>query len=328
MFWVVGVVALASLVNGDGCTSTPDNLKRVVPYSAEFYRHSTIRRISPPPSLRHRRNVDDDEPVVDFIIDTSTLSNVEQHACGMVYRLILLLYSSPSDRAITNITIVGNPSIVELPGGNIILGTASSARLITIYPNAIPNMDAFMVVLLHEVFHIMGFGELSSLGALSFRDRADNMTLLIDAPSVAHCTVERMNGPAGAVLYSDINRAHWNASNQTWDNDLMLPTIYFGSTALSYCTVKMVLLSRPEWTDRLCDKDGDCYNGQICVTLGRHWIRVCQTTPLAVLTTTITPAHAITQFTVFIVVLSSLWIGILKCHQRPLELKWRIAGYV
>lgn len=54
-------------------------------------------------------------------IETSSLSRIEQYAVGLVYRMMLMIYSSPSHATISNVYIRGDPSTSV---GNLI-GTAN-----------------------------------------------------------------------------------------------------------------------------------------------------------------------------------------------------------
>jgi hypothetical protein len=143
------------------------------------------------------------------------------------------------------------------------------------------------------------------------------MTLEIDSPRITECVQEYMGAPSGTKLHSDATRAHWNNSSPHQQNDVMLPYIHFDSTATSRCTVEMVIESRPEWTTNLCTKNDDCHGGTECLSIGRHWISVCQIPPEATLTKPFNPAHAVAQFSVFSAAVSILWVGIVACLRRP-----------
>lgn len=127
-------------------------LQNVAPYSQEFYRHSTIQRVLRETSDRGRRSLaDGDAPILNFIIDTDSLSIAHQHVTGMVYRFFLLLYTSPEAEQIHNITIVGSTADGS-SGDDIVVGSANFGDMvITMYTNNIPSDDVYMIVLIHEV---------------------------------------------------------------------------------------------------------------------------------------------------------------------------------
>lgn len=310
--WLLLLVAL-----GD-CRGDPKSIERPSPFVHEFHQHSTIPRDTPI-AKRKRRALDADNPIAAMNIDTTTLNNQEQWAVGMAYKFFGMLYVAPQDRTIEEITVVGSSETIAALGG-VVVGSASYGdRTITMYTGHIPNIDAFLLVLLHEILHLMGFGSLASPDAHSFTARTNPLTLELDAASVAYCTREHMGAPEGARLYTDPALAHWNSSNDTWHDDLMLPVIQFDATAMSICTAKMVLLSRPEWKGNVCTKEDDCPAGQTCQSLGRHWLRVCQTPPVAKWSRPLDSSGAFVQFVVFSGTVAVLWIGILACHRRPLN---------
>lgn len=304
------------------CLGDPHTIERPSPFVHELRKYGTVPRLSPETAARHRRDtVDGAEPVLSLDIDTETLSDREQWAVGLGYKALLLLYTSPRAYAVDTIRVVGSPETIGATGGGVLVGSANFAtNTITMYTKNIPNTDAFLLVLLHEFFHLLGFGTLASPDARSFQDRVDPLTLRVDAPSIAHCTHAHMDAPLAALLYSDRGMSHWNASNSTWDDDLMLPTIQFDATAMSVCTAQMVVLSRPEWKSLVCTKDDDCPTPQTCQTLGRHWLKVCQNRPVAGWSRPLDTGGAFVQFVVFSAVVAVLWIGILACHRRPLDL--------
>lgn len=314
------VCFVLALGHGTDCVTKDQTPGYVIPISTEFNHHSTRRR-EVNTETRHRRGTaDENEPILGFTIDTDTLTVREQYAASLVYRLVLLIYTSPEVDAIDNITIVGSRATINVGGGSVVLGTASFGdKLITMYTKHIPNLDGFMIVLLHEVYHIMGFGTLASDGATSFTGRTNALTLVHDALQINHCVETFMNAPAGSILYTDTTRSHWNSSNATWENDLMLPYINWGSTAMSVCTVKTVLLSRPSWVDRVCTRHDDCHSGDKCLTLGRHLFKVCQKPPLPALRKPFDAPNAFAQFFLFSLFVGLFWIGILACLQRPYD---------
>lgn len=321
--WFAVIASLCCVKSHMDCHTLDPNPSHVSPYRSEFFTHSTIARLDPTTSVaRSRRGTaDENEPILVFTIDPYTLTAHEQHAAAMVYRLFLLLYTSPREDAVDNITIVGSRATIAASGGGVVVGTASYGdQLITMYTANIPNTDGFMLVLIHEVLHLLGFGALASDGATSFIARTNALTLEFDAPEIAHCVEQYMGAGTGAVVYTDASRVHWNSSNATWNNDIMLAYISFDSTAASYCTIKTVLLSRPSWIDRLCRDETDCHSGDTCQSLGRHFFSVCQKPPVSPVVKGFDAEAALLQYCIFSLVLSCIWIGILACHEQPIDI--------
>lgn len=342
------MLVLLTLALSTECQTKREYLENVAPYSYEFYRHSTIERALHPhqdSGERHRRGTaDDNAPVGSFIIDSS-LPVEFQHATGMVYRFFLMLYTSPPAEQIENITIVGGTS---LGGSSIVVGSAHYADMsITMYMDHIPSVDVYMVVLIHEVspcpvpgcelgciprltgrlqvLHLMGFGVLSGTGKRSFTNRSDPFTLEFDSPPILACVKKYMGAASDATLHSDAVRAHWNTSMGFMENDVMLPYIHFDKTATSRCTVETVLESR-SWTSHLCVDDDDCHDDTRCLTMGQHWISVCQIPPEDPPGRPYRPVHVLVQFAVFSIVVSVFWIGVVACVRRPMDIyRWNAA---
>ncbi len=343
------MLVLFALALSTECKTKREYLENVAPYSYEFYRHSTIERaLHPHEGKRGRRGTaDGDAPVVNFFIDTD-LPVEFQHASGMVYRFFLLLYTSSPAEQIENITIDRGTTA---SGSDIIVGSASYADMrITMYMDNIPSVDVYMVVLIHEVrpalfsdsrprvgrlwcthlprlqvLHLMGFGVLSGEGKRSFTNRSDPFTLEFDSPAITACVKKYMGASEEDTLYSDAVRAHWNTSMDFMANDVMLPYIHFDKTATSRCTVETVLESRA-WTSHLCLDDDDCHDGTRCLTMGRHWISVCQIPPEDPPSRPYRPVHVLVQFAVFSIVVSVFWIGVAACVRRPMDIyRWNAA---
>ena len=147
------------------------------------------------------------------------------------------------------------------------------------YTQHIPGLGALLTVLMHELFHLMGFGSLSTPPALPFVARSDPLTLRYNSSLVAACV-----GATSAVDMPrvDTTRSHWNPLTRYFGDDLMLPSLSFGKVKLGACTVQALLESRPGWTLGLCTKDIDCPTGQVCERINEQWGSVCHTPRVAV----------------------------------------------
>lgn len=271
---LISVISICILTKTT-CTSTLKELKHPVHYASEFFETSTKHRqstISHP--KRAARSLIIGPPFASFNIDTSTLSTTQQYSCGLAYRLFVMMYQSEATYTIDNITIVGSEDVISSDGG-VIVGTANmNTRVITMYTSLLPDADTFMIVLIHEILHLVGFGTLASPTKSSFVARTNTLTLVHDSENIRGCVETHMNSPPDPILYVDRSIAHWNASNTTWENDIMLPMISMHSR-MSMCTMKTVIDSR-QWSDEICVSNSDCTQPKTCQSLGFHLIKVCQ----------------------------------------------------
>jgi hypothetical protein len=251
-----------------------------------------------------------DPALHNFNISTS-FSVTHQHAAALVYKSFNVVFD-------VNSTPVENISV--FPGvttDDRLLGQAFfSQRKIVIYVENVPNYDAFIAVLIHEILHFMGFGTLAHASKSSFTSRTSPFTLAHStSDAVLQCAQQRDNNLQ--QLYADSSRSHWNASMQAFSDDIMLPFINFGQSLLTKCTVLEVLESRP-WGHRLCNTDTDCTSETSkCVSLGRHWPNVCRSPRVDHSSKRRVPTA---QFLIFSSVIFILFVGLKACHRRPLDI--------
>ena len=251
------------------------------------------------------------DPVLNNFNISESFSTSHKHAAGVVYKAFNVVFDV-NDAPLENISVF--PGVTT---DDKLLGEAVfHERQIIIYVDNLPNYDAFIAVLIHELLHFMGFGSLAHGNKLSFMNRTSPYTLKHNTSSnVLKCAQKR--DESLQQLYADSTQSHWNVSMRAFDNDIMLPFITFDKSLLSECTVLEVLESRP-WGHRLCNSDDDCGSETSkCVSLGRHWPHVCRS-PLIDNDRESKVAKA--QFLIFISVISIIFVGIKACHQRPLDI--------
>jgi len=199
--------------------------------------------------------------------NTTYLTDEDVYAVGLAYKFFAMVYTGEG----IDIIVQGSPLQVPTEKG-VLLGTASTST-ITLYTRSIPNVDATVLVTLHEMFHMFGFSTAHEQGAMSFVDRANPFTLEYESDATRRC--------AGGPVHVHRDLSHWNKSNPYFQDDVMLPYIDFSKSATSACTVKTVLESRPSWSHHMCTKDTECSGGNVCRRIGRHWIRVCHAPEVA-----------------------------------------------
>lgn len=251
------------------------------------------------------------DPVLHNFTISDSFSTSYKHAVGLVYKSFNIVFDANS-APLENISV--HPGVTS---DNKLLGQAFfQRRIIVIYVDNVPNYDAFIAVLIHEILHFMGFGTLADASKSSFTSRTDEFTKELNTSNdVLQCAKKRdinLN-----KLYADNTRSHWNASMQAFSNDIMLPFITFGQSLMSKCTVLEVLESRP-WNHRLCERDEDCGSEtRKCVSLGRHWPSVCRS-PLVESDNEQKVSKV--QFLIFISVVCIIFLGIKACRRRPLDI--------
>jgi hypothetical protein len=333
------LVVILSGIGDIPCHSTPSQLRRVAPLTSEynaFVNAKTVATAVPEkPADRYRFHNLNAEAAHDLRrgrrslvtaatspISTLNLTGVDdphhKWAAGVAWKFMALLFIADEDRVDISVETVSGT--IHTSDTTILLGTANmGTRTITLYVDNIPNADALVLVLIHEMLHLLGFGTLSSPGATSFQSRANPITLEYASPVMELCVAEKHGYHGDSTLHTDATRGHWNVSSPQFDSrDIMMPIISFAKSGISICTTRNVLESRPRWTDTLCFTDLDCQltAGAVCTNIGRHWISVCQarrhTQPTPVLAT---PSE--TTFLVFSfgAVLSVFWVLADECRR-------------
>lgn len=258
------------------------------------------------------------------LMNLTGLSNVQQYwVAGNAWKLSTLLYQADSDKIDLSMTAVGGT--VKTGSTTILLGSAAmSSRVITLYVDNIPSTDALLLVIMHEIDHLLGFGTLSSPGAESFYDRHNPITLVYDSLTINECVRSKQGYTGDVLLHTDANGAHWNLSSPQFDQyDLMMPIISFKDSGISVCSTHAIIESRPGWTHNLCEKDIDCQltAGATCVSIGHHWTKVCQTPhstrrhrgPLS-------PTKTVSTFATFCFIVGVYWTVTLECRRRMKKL--------
>lgn len=299
-FFVMRLLASCVSVsaNEEKCLGDPNGIVAYAKYGEEYAGATLSNESFSDPTLEN------------FNISTS-FSISHQHAAALVYKSFNIVFDA-------NSTPVENISV--FPGvttNDRLLGQAFfTERKIVIYVENVPNYDAFIAVLIHEILHFMGFGFLAHSSKSSFVTRTNPFTLAHStSDAVLQCAQQRDNNLQ--QLYADANRAHWNVSMQAFSDDIMLPFISFGQSLLTKCTVLEVLESRP-WGHRLCDSDTDCASETSkCVSLGRHWPNVCRIPRVEHTSNRRVPTA---QFLVFSLVIFIIFVGIEACRRRPLDI--------
>lgn len=161
------------------------------------------------------------------LVLSDTLDTEQRRAIRLGYQCALLLFRQLDN----NLTITfsnGGPSPSDKLGYTV--GTS-----IVVYTSSV---DVLFVVVLHELFHVFGFGALADPGQTSFFTRAESGSIARrDLPRVA----------------TDAARSHW-----LWTFELMNPTINPVTTRVDPEALWMVQQSRPTWTTRQCQTDKDC----------------------------------------------------------------------
>jgi len=221
------------------------------------------------------------------------LTAVQHYVVGLAYRLMALLFQT-EDGSVLHITIQTKNGTLPGVGGGVVLGTAAmsmnggeSFGVITLYTDHLEdgtgatNANGMLAVLMHELFHVSGFGPLSGPGAISFTERSNDLTLEYNSTDVAACASPDRDEKQHPYVRVDKALAHWAESATVLANDLMQPTIDFLRVVLSRCTLVAIQESRPLWTTGACTRDSDCTRGQRCGYIGKRWGSVC-VPPLAV----------------------------------------------
>lgn len=283
----------------DGCHVENDRWASVARYGSEYAGAALVEEPFTDP------------PISNYVISPA-FSASNQHAAGLVYRAMSLVFQVNAS-PIANITVIPGSTSDSSLLGHALFGNAT----IVMYVANIPNYDAFVAVLIHEMFHFMGFGPIAHAGYTSFDDRTSPLTFEHTSPTVLACA-QNIDDQL-TTLYADASLYHWNASMDAFRDDMMLPFITFDRTAVSTCSVKEVLVSRP-WDHRLCNTDADCSSSQFahCVKLGRHWPKVCRG-PSAHLHGT-GRRSGLAQFLVFSGIVVVFFAAIEACRRRPMNL--------
>ena len=333
--WVL--VMTSGMAYGDditSCHSTPALLRHVAPFTDEYTQFvASSRRAdstnpqSPPqhpagdPRRRRSTAIVVGQPPISTL-DLSGLSDpLHLWVAGVAWKLMALLFRVADDEDRIAMSIVAVSGTIHTGDATILLGTAASdTRVITLYVDNIPNEDAMLVVLLHEMLHLMGYGTLSSPGAGSFYSRHNPITLEYNSAATASC-VRNLQGYTGSEpIHTDPSGSHWNMSSPQFDDhDLMKPILSFGKTDIGICTTLAVLESRPRWTNSLCYTDRDCqlFAGTTCQRVGHHWISVCQTRRDPDPVKTIDDPDKVVFFLgTYTVTIAVFWIITLQCRHR------------
>lgn len=247
---------------------------------------------------RSRRSIEQ-PPIQSMHINMTYLTDEHAYGVGLAYKFFAMVYSGQG----IDIHVQGSPE-EPLAETGVLLGTANEdTNTITLYTKHIPNVDAIVLVTIHEMFHLFGFSTAREENALSFADRANAFTLDYNSSLMQQCTGKRVH------VHRDAR--HWNYSDAYFNDDTMLAYIDFGKTATTPCTVQAVLESRPSWSHHLCSSDAACSNGNVCRLIGRHWIRVCHA-PEVVVHPEFEPENVITNmlayaFAVWILAISATY---------------------
>lgn len=322
LFLLFGLVSITDVP----CQSTPYHLLSVAPLTSEYTHYVKTTNFTTPDVPSHtrigRRNVQVSTlPPISFINMTRLNDPMHMWVAGIAWKLTKLLFLADSDQL--SISIVTESGTTHPTPSTILLGTANpSTRVITLYVDNMPNSDAMLIVLLHEMFHLMGYSTLSSPGSASFRDRTNALTLLYNSSRIDNCVREKQGYTGTGSLYSDADRSHWNMSlgdNRLFDpHDLMMPILAFTKSAISVCTTQNVIESRPGWRDALCFSDADCQLtvGYVCTKLGNHWISVCRPSSHAIPEAVFTARSIRYIVLTYIGTIKVFWILTLQCRKR------------
>jgi hypothetical protein len=209
--WVVFITAIAAILDNTTTFHTP----------TQHYTTPSFPKTHPIASITYNADVSTSQKLV----------------VGTAYRLVALYF--PVSTESFDITIhVDNSSTPS--------SSSRSDNTITLYTTNIPDNNAFLAALFHELLHIFGFGP-------AFAATVNPITLAVNN---------------GCFPYADETKTHW--SNDI--HDLMAPTI---RNKLSACTLKTVLTSRPQWQTTACESDSECTNNTKCVSLGPYWSSAC-----------------------------------------------------
>ena len=328
------------------CESTPELLRHVAPFADEYGSfakdaqrdYADTKAAAVPPRFhynnrnaaeaarKHRRGRRANPnpvgvPPISKMNFSAPYTTKDYWVASLAWKIMALLYRAEDADDRIDLVITTSPEKVKLSSSTVLLGTAAmNTRLITLYVNNIPSVDALVLVILHEMDHLLGFGTLASPTGTSFYARTNPVTLEFSSPVIAQCVADKHGYGGGVAIHSDATRSHWNMSSPQFDkNDLMKPLLSFGHSALSACTVLTVLESRPEWAHNLCFTDTDCQltEGAKCISVGQHWISVCQTarrTQPAVGPPG--PIRTATTFAVFSAVSWIFWAITIECRRR------------
>ena len=291
-------LCVSASANEEKCLGDPNGIVAYAKYGEEYAGAALSNDNFTDPALHN------------FNISTS-FSVLHQHAAALVYKSFNIVFDVNST-PLENISVY--PGVTT---NDRLLGQAFfSQRKIAIYVENVPNYDAFIAVLIHEILHFMGFGYLAHASKSSFVARTSPFNY-VHSTSDAVLQCAREKDDSLQQLYADHNHVHWNVSMQAFDDDIMLPFISFGQSLLTKCSVLEVLESRP-WGHRLCNTDNDCASETSkCVSLGRHWPNVCRS-PLVDHTSKRRVPTA--QFLIFSSVIFIIFIGIEACRRRPLDI--------
>lgn len=244
---------------------------------ARAFRHELVQHASR--TQRQRRSIET-PPIGDLTFNTTYLTDEHVHTVGLAYKFFAMVYTGQS----VDIHVQGSPLQVPTEKGWL-LGTASTTT-ITLHTRSIPNADAILLVTLHEMFHVFGFSNEREGGALSFTERSNPFTLEYNSAPMELCTGGRIH------VHRDLS--HWNKSSAYFNDDLMLSYIDFSKSAISPCTVKAVLESRPSWSHHMCSADTECTGTDVCRRIGRHWFSVCHA-PAVVVSRVFSPDDVISN---------------------------------
>lgn len=252
---------------------------------------SAVNRRHHDDPVRARRGTEtSSHPFARILTTPGNLTAVHHYVVGLAYKLLSLIVPDV-DEPIDDVTIQTSEQTIPAAGGDgeVVVGMADmSTRTVTLYVQHIPGINALLTVLMHELFHLMGFGTLSTPPALPFISRTDPLTLRYNSSMVAACVGE--TSAAAADIKVDAMRTHWSPLTRYFGDDLMLPSLKFGSVKLGQCTVQALLESRPGWTLGLCTTDADCPTGLVCEHISQHWGSVCHTpTPAGAKKSTVDP---------------------------------------
>lgn len=213
------------------------------------------------------------------------------------------MYVIPEDEAPVDIDmIVGTAS----PEGTSIIGSWNGLY-IALHTLSIDSLDLLFLVVLHELFHVLHFGD----------SVFDSLTTVNDTyigSRVADCVSNK-------TVHTDELHHHWALNTAPFSTDFMEPVIPSdGNVHVSRCSATAAIETKTTWTLMACDTSDHCETNYTCVGKTSHLVGVClhvdEDSLVAARSQSVSPVRQFPQLTAFVGGVFFLLNFLLQCARK------------